>query len=308
MDSMRISRIVCLMVVGVPVLAGGGTVKFQRTPGRIEILMDGKPFTRFFYGPEWANPFLHPLRTTTGVVVTRGYPVETVAGESNDHIWQHGLWYSHGDINGVDFWRDLGAAKTGRMVVAGEPKTSGNRLRATLMLVTPAKETMGSVVEEYSFSRSGSSQVVDARITIRADRGRALKMGDTEEGALGIRFAEEFRVDRGATLTNSEGITGRGIWGKRAKWVDYSTTIQGQKVGVLMLDDPGNPKYPTWWHARHYAFAAANPFGVHDFENDKSKDGSVTIPAGQTLAFHYRVVIHLGGLDAVKVSEFEPGR
>ncbi|MCX6624411.1 MAG: PmoA family protein [Acidobacteria bacterium] len=295
----------CAFAIVLPAAAAGAKVKFHKTPGKIEISMDGKPFTRFIYGAEWSTPFLHPLRTSTGVVVTRGYPVEKIAGESEDHIWHHGLWYSHGDINGVDFWRDLGPAKTGRMVVTGSPKSTGNRISADVLLVTPAKETIGTVTEQFTFSRAGANHVIDVNVTIRAGRGRPLKMGDTEEGALGIRFADEFRVDRGATLTNSGGVIGRGIWGKRAKWVDYSTTIQGQKAGVLILDDPANPKYPTWWHARHYGFAAVNPFGVHDFEHDRSKDGSVTIPSGRTLAFHYRLVIHPGSLDSVNIEEFQ---
>lgn len=271
--------------------ASAGGIEFHRTPGRIDITLDGQPLTRYFYGTEWSTPFLHPLRTPAGVIVTRGYPVEQIGGESNDHIWHHGLWYSHGDINGVDFWRDLGPVKTGRMVISGSPSTKGSTLTATVLLVTPAKSVIGSVIESFRFSRSSDGNIVDATFTIRADRGMPLKMGDTEEGTMGIRLADEFRVDRGAILLNSEGVTGREIWGKRARWVDYATTIQGQKVGIRIEDNPKNPKHPSWWHARHYAFAAVNPFGVHDFERDKTKDGSMTIPAGKTLRFRYRVVI-----------------
>jgi hypothetical protein len=81
--------------------------------------------------------------------------------------------------------------------------------------------------------------------------------------------------------------------------VDYSTTIKGGKLGVIVLDHPGNPKHPTYWHARHYSLCSANPFGEHDFEKDKTRDGSVTIPADGRLEFRYRVVIHSGGLDAI---------
>jgi hypothetical protein len=81
--------------------------------------------------------------------------------------------------------------------------------------------------------------------------------------------------------------------------VDYSTAIKGQKLGVLVMDHPSNPKHPTYWHARPYSLCSANPFGERDFEKDKTRDGSVTIPAGGKLEFRYRVIIHPGGLDEI---------
>jgi hypothetical protein len=140
--------------------------------------------------------------------------------------------------------------------------------------------------------------IVDVRATIHADAGQ-IRMGDTEEGSLGIRFADEFREDRGAVLMNSDRLSGTDrIWGKRAKWVDYSTELKGETAGVLILDHPSNPKYPTFWHARGYGLNAANPFGEHDFFGDNARDGGLTISAGDSLTFRYRVVIHTGGADA----------
>jgi hypothetical protein len=141
-------------------------------------------------------------------------------------------------------------------------------------------------------------------MTIFADKGVALKLGDTEEGTFGLRLADEFREDHGATLLNSDGLTGSAkIWGKRAKWVDYTSTIAGQKCGVAIFDHPSNPKHPTYWHARNYGLNAANPFGEHDFYKDKSRDGSMTIPAGGKLEFRYRVVIHPGDAAEAQVEK-----
>ena len=291
---LRVPALLALM----PLLAAA-QVFFEDTPGRVSISLAGQPFSNLYYGSEWASPFLHPLRSASGVVVTRGYPVELIAGENQDHKWHHGLWFSHGDINGVDFWRDLGPEKTGRMVVKSRPKTSRNALSLEAELVTPGKQVLGTTHQEFRFTRSGSDHLIDARVTVRASRSAPLRMGDTEEGTFGLRLADAFREERGVAMHNSAGDSGRKIWGKRAKWVDYSTTIQGRRLGVLVLDHPANPKHPTYWHARHYSLCAANPFGEHDFEKDKTRDGGVTIPAGGTLAFRYRVIIHEGGLDSI---------
>ena len=63
------------------------------------------------------------------------------------------------------------------------------------------------------------------------------------------------------------------------------------------------PKHPTYWHARDYGLFAVNPFGEHDFYNDKSRDGSMTIKPGGSLTFRYRVLIHDGDANAAKVAD-----
>ncbi len=273
-------------------------VSFRAGDGRIEVLVDGKPFTNFYHGAERPIPFLHPLRAASGVTVTRGFPVERIEGESQDHPWHHGLWYAHGDINGVDFWRDRGPQLTGRIVGKQAPRFGGDSLRGEFELVAPGGKVLGSLRLEFRFAGAGDHRLVDVTVSIRADRNAPLKMGDTEEGSLGLRLADEFREDRGAALTNSDGLAGtRNIWGKRARWVDYSATRQGEPVGVTLYDHPANPKHPTFWHARGYGLCAANPFGEHDFLKDRARDGSLTIPAGGTLRFRYRVLIHKGPLD-----------
>ncbi|MBI4893629.1 MAG: PmoA family protein [Acidobacteria bacterium] len=291
----------------------GAQVKFQdeAEKSRVAITVEGKAFSNLYYGPEWPLPFLHPLRAASGVAVTRGYPVEQIEGEIQDHKWHHGLWFGHGDVNGVDFWRDLGAEKTGRMVVKGKPSWKKGKLTVEAELVTPKKEALGTVAEEFQFAAQGALRMVDAVVTVRADKGLALKMGDTEEGTFAVRLADEFREGRGVTMKNAAGDEGKVIWGKRAKWVDYSTTVKGEKAGVIVLEHPSNPKHPTYWHARPYGLLSANPFGEHDFLKDKTRDGSMTVPAGGKLELRYRVVIHPGGLgeiDAEKLFTDYAGR
>lgn len=292
-------------------------VIFHEKPQQILVEINGQPFTAFHFGSDWPKPFLHPLRTPAGIVVTRGFPLEKVAGESNDHHWHRGLWFAHGDINGIDFWRETSgdAAQdkklplpVGRILIKGKPALRGGKqqgsLRAEFELLAPGNKVLGTLREQYVFHRLGANNVIDVQVTVLANQGVALKMGDTEEGLLGLRFADEFKEERGATLLNADGLRGtKNIWGKRARWVDYATKIKGQAVGVTIFDHPSNPKHPTFWHARGYGLNAANPFGEHDFYNDKSRDGSVTIPAQGSLTFRYRVVVHAGEAAANNLDE-----
>jgi hypothetical protein len=45
---------------------------------------------------ETAEPYIHPLRTLSGEVVTNFRP--------HDHVWHHGLTMTMGDIKGENFW------------------------------------------------------------------------------------------------------------------------------------------------------------------------------------------------------------
>lgn len=271
------------------------SVSFRQGTDSVEILVAGRPFSTFHYESQWDKPFLYPVRAASGADVTRGFPVNPQPGETNDHVWQRGLWYTHGDIGGVDFWRELGHEKTGRIVLVTPPKTERNRLSWEGQLIGPGERKVATMKQVLRFSGNAVKRIVDVSVSVRAPADASLKMGDTEEGSLGFRFSDDFREDRGAQLRNAEGLTtSKNIWGKQSKWVEYAVVRDGKKLAVTVLDHPTNPRHPTWWHARGYGLAAANPFGLHDFAKDKTKDGSLTIPPDGELSFRYRVVIHEG--------------
>src|SRR5260370_17219048 len=94
------SAICLVLLVALPMCA---QVKVTQHSDRISIEIDGKPFTDFFIGAETSKPYLHPLRAASGKGVTRAFPMDMVEGETRDHPLQRGLWFSHGDVNGLDF-------------------------------------------------------------------------------------------------------------------------------------------------------------------------------------------------------------
>jgi len=138
--------------------------------------------------------------------------------------------------------------------------------------------------------------MLDLELTFRAAYGKVV-FGDTKEGGLcATRMRPEFRADkRGANgrLVNSEGLSGGAAWGKPAKWVDCSGEVDGKRLGFAIFDTPGNPRYPTTWHARTYGLLTANPFGLKSFDR-KSPKGDFTIEADKECTFRYRIYFHAG--------------
>ena len=103
------------------------------------------------------------------------------------------------------------------------------------------------------------------------------------------------------TATNSEGVTGKKIWGRAAKWVDYSGPIDGKTMGISIFDSPSNLRHPTTWHAREYGLVAANPFGLHHFTKAKKGTGEHELKEGEQLNLRYRVVFHVGDCQTANV-------
>ncbi|MEO8660841.1 MAG: PmoA family protein [Bryobacteraceae bacterium] len=275
-----------------------GEVKVSQGEGRVDVEIDGKPFTTLYTdGP--TKPYLHPLRAASGVIVTRHFPMENVAGETHDHPHHRGLWFTHGNVNGFDFWDEGAKDKQGKVRLKGVTNLkSGNKeglVSAVFEWVDPTGKVLLTEDRTMKFRGGENVRIIDFDASLRAET--QVRFGDTKEGTFAIRLAESLKEDKGGTgrMVNAEGAeTEAHVWGKASPWVDYSGVVEGQKVGIAIFDHPANPKHPTFWHSRAYGLFAANPFGEHDFFNDKTRDGGLTMEAGQIKRFRYRVVIHTG--------------
>lgn len=88
-----------------------------------------------------------------------------------------------------------------------------------------------------------------------------IEFGETKEaGILAVRVAPSMNGSRGGLISNSEGGVGEGdCWGRKASWCDYSGEVDGEMMGIAILDHPDNPNFPTRWHVRDYDLFATNP-------------------------------------------------
>jgi hypothetical protein len=287
----------------------GAQVQFQQSAGQIDITIDGKPFGTFYFGEDAPKPYLSPLRAASGTIVTRRFPMEKIEGETRDHPHHRGLWFTHGDVNQVDFWANepggkgrKGKVKLEKILAVKDGKKEGS-IRASFLWVDDAGEPLVRETRTMTFYSHASLRMLDFDATLEAVKKAVF--GDTKEGFFAIRLRDAMR-ERGGTgrMINAEGKTGmKEVWGKASPWVDYSGTLDGEALGVAILDHPKSFRHPTYWHARDYGLFAANAFGLHDFFNDKTKDGSHTLKPGQGIRFLYRVIIHPGDAESAGIAK-----
>lgn len=274
---------------GVEIMAYGATLR---------VTLDGRPFTDYHY-QNVSRPFLYPVLGPEGLPMTRNWPMGFAGGEERDHPHHRSLWFAHGDINGVDFWAE--GESRGRTVHDGFLEVKSGDRSGLIRTKNRLEDKDGKVIatDERAlriYLRDNGARMLDYEITVHASEGEIV-FGDTKEGAMALRLNPTLRlsgkVGRGHII-NSEGVRDKDTWGQRAAWCDYSGPVDGKTVGVAIFDHPTNPRHPTWWHVRDYGLFAANPFGVHDFEKKAPGTGDLTVPAGGSVTFRYRILFHRG--------------
>ena len=308
--------------------ASAPTPKLTRADDRVRIEFGGQLFTEYIFkgGPK---PYLYPVLSSDGTEMMRHFPMKKdVPGEVRDHPHHRSLWFTHGAVNGVDFWAEgelgkPGQTKQGQIVSEGVEHTvkgGVGEIRARNKWVGPdgtVHVTDETVIRAQQLADGG--RYLDYEVTLKAPKDKPVVFGDTKEGSMAIRVPlwmtpeHSYSPEKGkrvkhegkGTIVNAEGIKNDAAWGKKSTWVDYHGPKDGKTYGVAMFDHPSNPRHPTWWHVRSYALFAANPFGKHDFENLKNdpKAGDLKIEAGKSVTFRWRFYFHTGDEKQARVGE-----
>jgi hypothetical protein len=311
----------------------GFNLKVNEAEHRVDVTVDGKPFTAYIWPVTLKKPVLFPLVTDEGITVTRGYPLAPRPGERVDHPHHAGLWFDFGNVNGFDFWNNseaIEAANRSKMgdvvfnkILSVQSGPDRGELDTESTWVTGQNESILDQVTRYVFARRDHARVIDQIISLKA-RDRVI-FHDDKEGLLGIRVArwlesptekEGVFVDAsgrstkvaasettevtGAYLT-SEGVKGDDAWGTRGRWCALTGRTENHTVVIAMFDHPENPGYPTYWHARGYGLFAANPLGRSIFDS-RQPPFNFTIEKNQAATFRYRIVLYSGSVSVVELN------
>jgi hypothetical protein len=278
-------------------------VVFREKPYEIEILVAGRPFTTYHFRG-YNKPIFFPVRAASGTIVTRGYPmIRGIPGESDDHAHHKGLWLTHSDVNGIDFWsedatggsivhRDFEVIRNGREVGVLQSRNDW---------ISPEGKRVLEETRQVKIYNLPGVRVMDFDFQLAAVES-PVKFGDTSDGTFAIRLAQPFTANGG--MENSHGSVGeKDCWGKQADWVDYTATINGETLGVAIFDHPTSFRHPTYWHVRGYGLFAVNPFGLHDFYSDNAHDGSYVIQPDHPMILRYRLYIHPGTIEEARIAD-----
>jgi len=290
-----------------------GQVTITQSDDRLRVLIGGELFAEYIYRG-YSRPVVYPIIGPHGIGMTRNWPMKDgVPGESHDHVHQKAMFVGHGRVNGVNFFAE--SPDSGKTVHEKLIKVESGSQRGLIQTANNWVAGDGTIIctdtRTLSFQAVPGGRAIDWEIAIHASHGQ-VKLADDKHGLMAIRTHPNLRLDnapeQGVTTANgqavnSAGISGKAVFGKRARWIDYWGKIDGKTVGIAIFDHPANPNHPTWWMARGYGYVAADPCGGHSIGGEPPGTGDILIPAGESVTFRYRFIFHEGNPEQAKIAE-----
>lgn len=145
-----------------------------------------------------------------------------------------------------------------------------------------------------TFHRIGNARAIDFDQDLIASEGD-VRFGDQVDAGLYIRVPASMAVASGlgGRIVNSAGQTDQEAWGKAAPWCDYHGPVDGEQLGVAILNHPQSYRHPTRWHVRPYGLFSASAFAQRAFDRTLP-DAATTLKSGERLRLHHRFIFHTG--------------
>ena len=316
-----------ILLVGSTMNAQSSKIQLVRDDAKhkVDVIVDGKLFTSYQYPDNIEKPFLFPVYAPNGSVITRGFPIEPRKGERIDHPHHIGIWFNHGNVNGLDFWNNSSAIpanmkdRFGHIVVKSIKQAKSGK-KAVLEVVSDWDDNNGNTLlvenTKYIFTASKDSRTIDHISTLTAING-PVTFNDNKEGMFAIRVDRAFEMPSNETLiftddkgnpttvkatdntgvtgmyTSSNGLKGDKVWGTRNEWVILSGTKDNVPISFAIFDNPKNPGFPAYSHARGYGLFSVNNLGQNSYDPKQEK---VTYPLqkGQSMTLRHRFYVQSG--------------
>ncbi|GAB6167205.1 hypothetical protein JCM19992_32050 [Thermostilla marina] len=297
------ATIVAAMLFGSAAVSAG-EFRVEKTDHGATVTCDGKLVTNYLIDVGH-KPILWPIIGPTGKSMTRAWPMAKGPNEKQDHPHHKSLWFTHGSVGGTSFWESTDEA--GYVKHREFLRLEGGKAAVIQTVndwITPEGKKLLEDERTIRIWDADGKRYIDFDIVLKAV-GEPVKFGDTKEGSFGIRVPGTMKVDAGlgGHIVNSNGQKDREAWGKRAAWVDYYGPVEGETLGIAILNHPDSFRFPTYWHVRTYGLFAANPFGWHDFVGSTEVDGSYTVSPAKPISLYYRVVLHKGDVSEGKIAD-----
>ena len=314
-----------LVINGQAPLKKGVTLEKLDEQQKVNVYFNGSFFTSYQYPLNLEKPFLFPVYAPGGSVITRGFPLEPRKGERVDHPHHIGLWFNHGNVNGLDFWNNSSAIPAekkdayGHIVVREITKAESGK-KGVLEVVSDWKDNKGNSVlvekTRYVFSGDKSSRTIDHVATLTAENG-PVTITDNKEGLIAIRVDRAFEMPSNESLiftdekgnpttvkatdntgvtgmySSSQGLKGDAVWGTRNSWVMLTGIKDNKTITFGIFDHPENPGYPAYAHARGYGLFSLNNLGQNAYD-PKQEIKIYNLAKGESITLRHRFYVQSG--------------
>jgi hypothetical protein len=251
---------------------------------------------------EGPKPYLHPVRTLAGDVVTAYRP--------HDHRWHKGIQMTVSHLSGENFWgggsyvRDRGYVdlpNVGVMRHEEFTEVAGGHIVERLTWHTQPGEHWADERRELALHDvEDDSWALDFATSLTNVRGEMLVFGSpTTNGRPAAGYSGLFwrgpRAFTDGEIIAADGQGGPDMMGRPACWLAYvGRHDEVDRTSTLMFFD--DPEYGSDWFVRNTPFPAVNPSLAFTEE--------FTLPPGETIRVRYRVVVADGAWDRARLDAY----
>ncbi|MEX2141515.1 MAG: PmoA family protein [Pirellulales bacterium] len=239
--------------------------------------IDGVERLRWHFGPGYPRPFFYPLIGPSGAILTRiGHP------GAPDHDHHRSIWFAHEKVLGINFWGDNTTARIRQKQWLTYQDGNEEAILAVSLGWYDGHDPKELLTQELvaAVRPHGDDETLVELQSTFTPTAESLELGQTNFGFLAVRVAKSIsKFFGGGELRSSEGALGeREIFGKPARWMDYSGPIRVQGgarksiiEGITYFDHRDNPGHPAHWHVREDGWMGAsfNRTGSHVIRRDK---------------------------------------
>lgn len=283
-------------------------LSLSESPGGYKIHIGESLFAEYLTASN-GQPVVWPIIGPTGAPYTRAYPVGPRGeNEATDHPHHQSLWFSHGEVNGYDFWANKLQEEACEIVHREFVRAESDGKTATLVTrndwMVEGEQQQCEDQRTLVFGADEDTRWIDFTVKLISPT-HEVHFGDTKEGTFAIRVAASMKVDEPGQgrIINNRGQENGKTWGQPAEWVDYYGPVNGETGGIAIFSHPDNVQHPCKWHVRNYGLFAANPFGEHHFAKSDVTQGEVILKPGEELTLRYRAVFHRGDAESANIEQ-----
>ena len=298
MKKLLAGTLIALTGVMISLSASAAKITAERVGSKINVTIDGRFFTSYIFSEDEKYPFFYPVNgPVSGGSVT----------SMRNAVYPHhtSLFFGCDLVNGGNYWQE--GLERGRIISVNAliEKQGGDSVVITDECIwsrpgalSPVKDTRRYTI----ISPSATMTLIDVEITMEMLMDVHIKK--TNHSLFSARMAADLSVTNGGTMINAEGARSeKDTFGKESPWIDFYGKRGTAIEGLVIMQHPSNPWYPSPWFTRDYGFMSPTPmYWPANGEETFMKEGT-------KLRLRYRVVVHAGDhLEAKIAQEFEKYR
>lgn len=290
-------------------------ISLRHGPLALAACWDGVELFRYTYRPadpqpESPRPYLHPVRTLGGNLVSLYRP--------HDHVWHRGIAWSLPNVGAENFWGGptylrgdgyVQLSNNGTMrheefrLAVSQPSPGGRgtgivRFDERLSWVTEAGQAL--IAEHRRIGATvwppDSAWLLAFETTMTNVGGQDLRLGSPategrDNAGYGGLFWRGPRSFTGGRVVAPDGAGGDELMGRRGQWLAFAGQHDGHGrwSTLVFRDSPQNFSHPSQWFVRStpYACLCPAPFFAAEYR----------LGAGASLTLRYDIAVADGELD-----------